>query len=223
MLKFKKSSPFAVLIIGLLSSGCEHKNTPIESAISSHITGSFQGETSQSQTIDFIVTDGRLTRFISFSPSEYFGRVDDPVAVIKNNQFSFSYGKPESDVFSFSISGTFKGNEFFGTINQTLGKPPQQLQKAGSWHAKKSSSILFYPNPFKLNVGKHYGTETVTGIGPFTIVLAPNSEIAQVSLDPLNPSLLLMAGIKEGNTAMVIQDSSTPPLVGTIEIAVTAR
>jgi hypothetical protein len=214
----------AVALAGvLIFTGCEHSRTIAEPDISSQISGSFQGESSLGQTVSLIVCDGKVTRVTFFSKHEYFGVADDALAVITKNQFSFSYGGPEIGTLGFSVSGTFKENEFYGTVTKIQGRQPNQRQISGTWRAGRSKSLLSYPNPIKIVSGRAIYFVSENGIGSLQVVQGPDSTIARIVVDRLNSDILQIIGIKEGNTAMVIQDSSVPPLLGKLNIAVAAN
>lgn len=214
----------AVALAGvLIFTGCEHSRIIVEPDTSSQISGSFQGESSLGQAVSLIVHDGKVTRVAFFSKHEYFGIVDDALAVISKNQFSFSYGWPEIGTLGFSVSGTFKDDEFYGTVTKTQGRQPNQRQFSGTWRAGRSKSLLSYPDPIKIVSGQGIYFISENGIGALRVVQVPDSTIARIVIDRLNSDVLQIIGIKEGNTAMVIQDSSEPPLLGKLNIAVAAN
>lgn len=214
----------AVALAGVfIFTSCEHSRMIVEPDASSQISGSFQGESSLGQTVSLIVKDGKVSRVTFFSRHEYFGVADDALAVISKNQFSFSYGRPEIGTLGFSVSGTYKDDEFYGTVTKIQGKQPNQRQFSGTWRAGRSKSLLSYPNPIKVVSGHGIYFISENGIGALKVVQAPDSTIARIVIDRRNANILQILGIKEGNTAMVIQDSSEPPLLGKLNIAIAAN
>jgi len=220
-------SKMLVIIVALtgalICASCEHSRFIAEPDTSSKISGSFQGESSLGQTVGLIVHNGKITRVTFFSQHEYFGVADEALAVISKNQFSFSYGWPESDASSFSVVGTFKEDEFSGTVTRNFGRQPNRREISSQWRAGRSQSLFSYPDPIKVVSGQGTNFISENGIGSLQVVQAPDSTIARIVIDRLNSDILLIVGVKEGNTAMVIQDSSVPPLLGKLNIAVAAK